>query len=459
MTDEIWESLHAKQREGITVKERLDYCKRLEEEIRRRYDEIVQALWQDFHKPEGDTLLTEVITVLQELHTVRRHLRRWTRNRTVRTGLAAFPSKGEIRYEPHGVVLIVSPWNYPFNLALIPLIGAIAAGNCVVLKPSSQSAHTSKLLESILSAVFPQNVVQVVVCDRAAAENLLQKDFNMLFFTGGKKAGKRMYQLAAEKGIPVVLELGGKSPAIVDATADLDRAAKKIVWGKFLNAGQTCIAPDYVLVEESQAMPLCEKMVAYLRRFYYTESGKLCDDFPFVMQGARVEALRATCKPENIVFGGHDDGELRRVEPMIVRASAEDAVMQEEIFAPILPVLTFTTLQEAEAVIRQHPNPLALYIFSENAEHVRRLMKIPFGGGGVNTTILHFAAENLPFGGVAASGIGQYHGYASFLAFSHAKSMLYAKKWDIGLPYPPHSEKKVRLLKKIFAISRRKRNP
>lgn len=404
---------------------------------------LIAALKEDLGKSAFETCETELLVVREELRFALAHLGSWNRKRHVSAPAALFPARGTVYREPLGSVLILSPWNYPVNLALTPLISALAAGNCAVVKPSGSAPATAAVLAELLAATFEPAYAAVIKPGEQVNRHLLSQPFDHIFFTGSKEVGKKVMETAAQRLIPVTLELGGKSPCIVDETASVDLAAKRIVWGKCVNAGQTCVAPDYVLVSERVREPLIAAMQKYMLAFYGgspTEN----PDLPRIVNGKHFERLSGLLAGQNIVFGGRTDAEARKIEPTILlEPDPESAVMQEEIFGPILPVLSFTKFEEALEFVRQREKPLALYLFTASGSRTRRVIaSVPFGGGCINDTLVHLSAPRLPFGGVGESGMGAYHGRRGFETFSREKGVLKQSGMiDLPLRYPPYGNK------------------
>ena len=437
---------------ALDVERRIVWLKLMREEIKRRESEIFSALKEDFNKCKFETYATEVLMVLDELSHTIKHLKRWARSKRTGAGLINFPAHGKIIPQPYGVTLIMAPWNYPFMLTLSPFVGAIAAGNCVLVKPSNYSPKTSAIINTIITNVFPENVVQVVLGGREANTDLLEQKFDFVFFTGGVDVGKLVMQAAARDLTPVVLELGGKSPVIIDGTANLNLAAKRLVWGKFVNAGQTCVAPDYCLVESSVYEQLLERIFFYIKKFYYIE-GKLTPDFPIMINEKHFNKVRALIDKDKVEFGGKSDVKKRLIEPTVMTCvNSEDTVMGQEIFGPILPLLRVNNIDEAIEFVNARPRPLALYFFSKDRTAQKKVLTLTTSGGAcTNDTVMHLTSPSLPFGGVGTSGMGSYHGYQSFRTFSHFKSTL-IKSPNIDLPmkYPPYTESKLKLIKTII---------
>jgi aldehyde dehydrogenase (NAD+) len=439
--------------EGKTrnIERRMEFLRRLEQSIRCHEKDIMEALKKDLNKAPFEAYATEIGMVLEEIRFVRNHLKGWAKPKQVRTPITNFPSVSRIYTEPFGVVLIISPWNYPFQLAVSPLVGAIAAGNCAIVKPSNYSPNTSMVIETILTEVFPREYVAVIQGGREANQSLLEQKFDYIFFTGSVAVGKAVMRAASEHLTPVTLELGGKSPCIVDETANLELAARRIVWGKFLNSGQTCVAPDYLLVHHSVKIRLLDKMKKYIHQFY-GEQACLNDNFPKIINEKHFDRLLGLIEGEKIVIGGTFSRERNQISPTILdQITWNSPVMSEEIFGPILPVLEFNNLTEAITMVNNHPKPLALYYFTTKKENERRIInRISYGGGCINDTIMHLATSHMPFGGVGDSGMGRYHGIESFNTFSHKKSVLKKANWlDVPLRYPPYMDH-LKTLKKLL---------
>lgn len=429
--------------EGVTreVKMRLRYLERLETHIRQREGAILQALHADLGKTDFEAYASEVGFVLDEIRFLRKHLRGWARPKRVIPSLVQLPGRSYIRYEPRGVVLIISPWNYPFQLLLVPLAGAIAAGNVVVLKPSEFAPATAKVVEELVRDTFPPQYVQVVQGEADVAAALLELDWDYIFFTGSTRVGRKVAEAAARRLIPYTLELGGKSPAIVEKDADLPVAARRIAWGKWLNAGQTCIAPDYVLVQEKVLGAFLEALKTAVQQFY-GDIAQPPAEYARIIHRGHYERLVRMMSEGEIVFGGYTDAEKLYISPTVV-LSPRGALIEEEIFGPILPVLPFGAPEEAVVFVRRLPPPLALYVFSENdSQQQYYLDRLSSGGACINDTLMHIGSPRLPFGGVRESGIGRYHGWYSFETFSHARAVVKTPTWlDLPLRYPPYGKK------------------
>lgn len=414
---------------------------KLSDAIKKYESEILTALQKDLGKCNTEAYVSEIAIVQMEINYLLKNLHKLMKPTCVGTNLLNLPGSSKIYYDALGVVLIISPWNYPFQLLFSPLAGAIAAGNCVVLKPSEFTNATTSITKKIITEIFDENYILLMEGDGAKVVPELMNNFkfNHVFFTGSTNVGKIIYTLAAKDLIPVTLELGGKSPCIIEADANLKVAAKRIVIGKFLNAGQTCVAPDYLLVHNS----VKEKFLAILKETiidFYSENVLLSEDYGRIINEKRFDSLVSYLNDGKLFFGGKYDKEKLFIEPTVLtEVSMQNKVMQEEIFGPILPVLFFEEKQQALTIIQQNPNPLAFYLFTSSKQNENFwLNNVAFGGGCINNTVYHLSNHNLPFGGVGNSGIGSYHGKNSFYTFSHAKSILKSATWiDPSLKYPP----------------------
>ncbi len=410
---------------------------------------VLEALQSDLGKCAYEAYLTELAMVKQELRDAMRHLKGWMKPRRARTAVGQLPGTCRVYSEPYGVTLIMSPWNYPFQLTVAPLIGAVSAGNCAVIKPSAYSAATSALLKRMTGELFEPEYIACVEGGRQENAALLHQRFDYIFFTGSPGVGRLVMEKASAHLTPVSLELGGKSPVIVDETADIALAARRIAWGKWLNAGQTCVAPDYVLVHQRCEEALVEALIQQIRAMY-TSAPLANPDYPQIINQRHFERLAGLMQSGVIAHGGQLDPASRRIAPtLLTDVDWDSPVMQEEIFGPLLPILPYRRLEEALDRIRQRPKPLALYLFTRSkAVEARVLREVSFGGGCVNDTVLHLATSHMPFGGVGESGMGGYHGRYSFETFSHFKSVL--KRWakpDVSLRYAPYDGKMKRLKK------------
>lgn len=405
-----------------------------------READLLAALKVDLGRPSAEAYTSEIAVVLHEIDFASRRLASWARPRKVRTPLILFPGSSWVQPEPYGRALIISPWNYPFQLAVAPLVAALAAGNCAVVKPSEVAPRTSALIAEMLTAAFERDYVAVVEGGAATVEALLAEQFDFIFFTGGPRVGRIVMAAAAKNLTPVVLELGGKNPCIVDSDADLDTAARRIAWGKFVNAGQTCIAPDFVLAHASIRSALLERLAAVIESFFGKDP-QASPDYGRIINDHHVRRLAGLLGDGNISVGGRVDASDRYIAPTVLDNISWDApIMQEEIFGPILPMLTFDDLNAAIEKLQQRPKPLALYFFSGN--RVRQdevLRRLSAGGACINDTLSQMLNLRLPFGGVGESGMGAYHGKGGFDTFGHAKAVVRRGVWaDPGLRYPPY---------------------
>ncbi|MEH2238420.1 aldehyde dehydrogenase [Nostoc sp.] len=429
---------------------RIEQLKTLKQGIIEHDQAIIQALQSDLHKPELETYLTE-ISVIKEIDYAIKHLKDWTKPKKAAVSWDFFSYSARIYPEPLGVVLIIGPWNYPFNLIISPLIGAIAAGNCAIIKPSEIAFHTSDVIAKIIAKHFDSAYIAVVEGGVEASEKLLAEKFDHIFFTGGTAVGKIIMAAAAKYLTPVTLELGGKSPCIVDSDINLEHTVRRIAWGKFINAGQTCIAPDYVLVDKKIKKDLIDRLGKCLKEFYGNNPAN-SPDYARIISQKHFDRLVNFLKDGEVIIGGKTQASERYIAPTVIdNVSLEDSVMQEEIFGPILPIIKYTDIAEAIALINSRPKPLALYLFSQNKNLQKRVLhETSSGGVCINDTMMQFGASSLPFGGVGDSGIGNYHGKASFNTFSHEKSVLQNSFWlDLKWRYAPY-EGKLPLIKKLL---------
>lgn len=426
-----------------SVKFRKQKIKALKKEIKSNDQAIMDALKKDFGKSGFETYATEIGLVYEEINHILTHLSDWAEPRHVGTPLTQFKGASYVHRVPHGVSLVIGPWNYPFQLSILPAIGAVAGGNTCIVKPSELTENTAEVLTKIIEAVFEEGHVAVVQGGVETSTALLAERFDYIFFTGSEYVGKIVARAAAEYLTPATLELGGKSPGIVDKDADLKVAAKRIAWGKFVNAGQTCVAPDYLLVHQDVKARFLQLMKEVTKAFY-GDDPKTSADFPRIINRKNFDRLHRFLNEGEVIMGGESDaGELYIAPTILDEVSWNDTIMQEEIFGPILPVLTFTNLEDVINTVNQHPRPLSLYYFSGNKRKQKRIVEaVNFGGGCINDTLVHLANPNLPFGGTGSSGIGAYHGKASFEAFTQQKSIMKKATWiDIPLRYPPYKGK------------------
>jgi len=415
----------------------------LKAEILRRENDICAALFQDFKKSEFESFATEISIILAELDLAIKNINSWSKPKTVLPTLLNFPSWSKIYKEPYGTILVIAPWNYPFQLAFSPLIGAISAGNTVVLKPSELTPNTSAIISEIIENVFDKYHVCTILGDVQIAQELLEQRWDYIFFTGSVQVGKIVAKAAAKYLTPTTLELGGKSPCIIEKTANLKVAARRLVWGKFLNGGQTCIAPDYILIDEK----IKKKFTEYFKQEIENSYGKnpqTSEDYPRIINNKNFNRLKAMLQDEVIITGGEtDEKELYIAPTLINNPSLDSEVMKDEIFGPILPVIDYNSENEIENIITHFEKPLSFYVFTTNSEFAKSMIrKYSFGGGTINDTLVHFANHRLPFGGVGNSGIGAYHGKESFNTFTHNKGVTKRYNWlDLTLKYAPYKGK------------------
>lgn len=431
---------------------RIDLLNILKKNIEKYEDDISDALYKDLGKSKFESYATEIGITLSEISHITDNLKKWTRPKKVKSPLFQFPAKSYIYKEPLGVAFIISPWNYPFQLTLAPLIGAIAAGNCAILTVSQKVPNTTEILDKIIKETFNENHVKFIPGGSSVSKELLEEEFDYIFFTGSVGVGKKIMETAAKTLTPVTLELGGKSPTIVDKYADIDIAAERIVWGKFLNSGQTCIAPDYVLVQSELKEKLVEKLKYYIEKFY-GENPIESNDYPRIVNEDHFNKVSKLLLNGNILHGGSTDKLDLYIEPTIMDSVTwDDEIMKQEIFGPILPILTYEGIEDAINTVNSHPKPLALYLFTDNEDVEEKVIKeVSYGGGCVNDTVLHLSSAELPFGGVGNSGMGNYHGKASFDTFTHEKSVFKnSKSFDFNFRYPPYSKTALKLIKKFL---------
>ncbi|OUS74796.1 aldehyde dehydrogenase [Paenibacillus sp. MY03] len=429
---------------------RIGQLRKLKEAIAKHEAALFGALYKDLRKSEAEAFATEIGLVLGSITYMIKHIRRWMKPRRVKTPLTLFGSRSRLVYEPYGTVLIIGPFNYPVQLVLEPLVGAIAAGNCAVVKPSEVTPHVSAAIRELIADTFDPAYVRVVEGDKEVTSALIHAPFDYIFFTGSTGVGRIVMEAASRHLTPIALELGGKSPAIIDATANLELAAKRIVWGKLINAGQTCIAPDYLLVHESVRERLSELLRNSVRQFYGDDPAT-SEDYGRIVSERQYDRLAAIIEADGkrVVWGGQRNRSDLYLAPTLIDAgqASEDgkgvAAMEDELFGPILPMLTFARLEEAINFVRGRSKPLALYLFTEDAAAEQEVMgRLSFGGGCVNDTLSHIVNHHLPFGGVGSSGIGAYHGKHSFELFSHRKSLLKrTTRFEPGLLFPPYKGK------------------
>lgn len=435
---------------ATTCAERAAKLRRLAQAVFARRGEIHQALYDDYGRPAAEVDLSDVYPILAEARHAARQVKRWMRPRRVAAPLALLGSRSKIAFEPKGVVLIISPWNFPFNLTFGPLVSALAAGNCAILKPSELTPHSSACMKRLLSDLFPEEEVAVVEGDAAVAAALLAKPFNHIFFTGSSAVGRKVMKAAADHLASVTLELGGKSPVFVDATADLDEAAMKIAWGKYLNSGQICIAPDYLLVDEKIRGEFVARLKGRIEAIYPRQNprGRIVNQ----RHHQRLVSSLDDAKKRGaiVVTGGQIDQASCDIAPTLLENTAVDSVvLQEEIFGPILPIVAYRDLDEAIRFVNEREKPLVIYIFSRNRGVIRRILRQTRAGGtAINDTLVQFFHTGLPFGGIGASGVGRAHGFFGFEAFSNARGIFEQpfRRTPLQLMYPPYSKLKQKLI-------------
>lgn len=442
------------------VKDRIDKLKKLEIWILNNKQRIRDAVYKDFRKPPTDVDLTEIYTALTEIRHAVKHLKKWIKPHPVKRTLALITTKSWIQYEARGLVLIIAPWNYPFNLIVVPLVSAIAAGNCIVLKPSELAPNTSLLISEMVSELFPENEVAVFEGEKEVAINLLKKPFDHIYFTGSTAIGKKVMEAASKNLSTITLELGGKSPTIIDETANLDDTAQKVVWSKFMNCGQTCLAPDYILVHQSVEEELITATRKAVDKFYSTSSEELesSNDYARIIDKNHFDRLNSMLedtveKGAVLEVGGKLNKDEKYIPATVLSNVVIDSpIMEEEIFGPILPIMTFDNLQDAINIINEKPKPLALYVFSKDQKTIDRVLSETTSGGAcINDTVIHFSQSNLPFGGVNASGMGRTHGFFGFKTFSNEKAVIKHHRFTIlKLMYPPYTNRVKKLVKAVL---------
>ena len=433
----------------LNIDKRIHALKQLQACILKYEKEIAKALEADLGKSNFESYMCETGLVLSEISYMLKHIRKFSREKRVHTPLAQFHSRSFTKPGPYGVVLIMSPWNYPFLLSLDPLIDAIAAGNTVILKPSAYSPHTSALIEKMICECFEPEMVTVVTGDRTENTSLLEEHFDYIFFTGSQNVGKEVMKKASAHLTPVTLELGGKSPCIIDESADLKLAARRVVFGKYLNCGQTCVAPDYICCHAS----VKDDFIREVKKQIFLQFGARPLENPNygkIINKKHFDRICALIDEQKVVHGGHTDTELLRIEPTVmVHVTYNDPVMLEEIFGPVMPILTYDSLDKLIHKINSMPHPLALYFFTRSKAAARKVTsQCQFGGGCINDTIIHLATSEMPFGGLGESGMGGYHGKEGFYTFSHSKSIVDKKTWlDLPMRYQPYSKFNNKLLR------------
>ncbi|MBR5048798.1 MAG: aldehyde dehydrogenase [Erysipelotrichaceae bacterium] len=436
----------------LELSARLAALSSLEQAVRNHEEEVIEALHLDLNKSRTEAVITELGIFYNEVSYLRKNLRRLMKPKKVRTTLSLIPARSYVVSEPYGCVLIMSPWNYPFLLTMQPLAGALAGGNCVALKPSAYSPHTSEVIRTIVSEALNEELVTVVLGGRQENQQLLDQPFDFIFFTGSVAVGKLVMIKAAERLTPIALELGGKSPVIVDETADIDLAAKRLVFGKFINAGQTCVAPDHIFVHHSVERQLVDRLIYWIEQFYPLDEKEFIADYPCIINQKHFERLLGLLKDQQITYGGKHNEETRQIQPTIVRnVDRSNKLMQEELFGPIFPILTYESFTDVISEIKRLPKPLALYLFSTDESHMKTVEnEVSFGGGCINDCVVQLSNHHLPFGGVGNSGVGSYHGEASFRCFTHQKSLVRkSNHLDISVRYRPYDKRKSDILTRL----------
>ena len=442
---------------------RLKQLKKLKSAVEKYSDDIYDALWKDLHKCKEEAFLTEINIVLTEINDHMKNIKKWSKPKKVKTPLYLMPSKSRVMYEPFGVALIIAPWNYPFHLMFAPLVGAISSGCCAVMKPSPYSQNTSEVMQKIIDETFGKNYITMVQGHRDVNQALLAQKFDFIFYTGSPDMGRIVMEAASKNLTPVVLELGGKSPCIVDKDCNIEFAARRIVWGKTINAGQTCVAPDYLMVHCDVKDELIKKMIYYVEKFY-GENQQESECYCRIINDKAYQRLTSYLDEGTIIYGGNCDAEERYIQftlldlgqqstdnrqQTISESESAVSVMKDEIFGPILPVIEFDDINKVSEFIAKRPKPLALYYFGNNESSENILRATTSGGVCINDTILHVANDQLPFGGVGESGMGKYHSRESFFAFSNKRSVLKSSnRIDFAMKYPPYD--KMDLIKKMM---------
>lgn len=436
----------------LNVNRRIGALKELHKVVKERESDICEALMADLGKSNFESFMCEVGLVLDELSYMIRNTRKFAKEHRVKTPLAQFHSISFRKPSPLGTVLIMSPWNYPFMLTMSPLVDALAAGNTAMVKPSAYSPATSQIIKEIIEECFDEEYVAVVTGGRAENQYLLDQQFDFIFFTGSKTVGKLVMNKASVHLTPIVLELGGKSPVVVDKSANIKMTARRLVFGKYLNVGQTCVAPDYVLCHESVEEEFLEAVVREIK-IQFGEDTLHSDSYGKIINEKHFDRITGLIDPDKVYYGGASDRETRKIEPTVMRGVTwDDAVMGEEIFGPVMPVMTYSNLDDAISMINDRPHPLAVYAFGRDKSATKRLMReCLFGGGCINDTIIHLATTEMGFGGVGDSGMGQYHGRIGFNTFSHVKSIVDKKLWlDLPMRYQPYKGIYLKMLHMIF---------
>ncbi len=438
--------------ETKSISFRLDQLRKLKNSIKEREEDLIKALYEDLGKPSFEAYATEIGYVLDSIRYMMKHLKSWAKVKKVKTPFIHFGAKSYIYSEPYGTVLIIGPFNYPFQLLIEPLIGAMASGNCMVLKPSENTPYTSNIIKNMIKEKFDEKYISVIEGGVGTTSSLIHAPFDYIFFTGSIKVGKIVMEAASKNLVPITLELGGKSPCIIEESANLDIAAQRVVWGKFLNVGQTCVAPDYLLVHKNVKKEVLKKIKQTIRTFY-GENPSVSKDYGKIVNEKAFNRLIHLIDKNKVVIGGEYNKEDLYIGPTIIdEVNWEDPIMEDEIFGPILPIIEYEDLNSIIQMINERPKPLALYLFTENKKIKEKVIRsISFGGGCINDTLSHVASPYIPFGGVGTCGIGSYHGKYSFDVFSHKKSVMKkTTKFNLKEMYPPYHDGKLNILKKIL---------
>ena len=433
-----------------SVKYRIKMLQRLMEAIRNNEVAILSALYKDLLKSKAEAYMSELAIVYAEINEALKNVRKWSRPEKVKGTISTFPAKNYVYSEPYGVVLIMAPWNYPFNLAISPLIAAIAAGNTAIIKCSKESVYTSKVIKYIMNKAFSSNYIFCVDED-IDYDELLNQRYDYIFFTGSQRVGKIVMNAASKNLIPISLELGGKSPCIIDETADIKLAARRVLWGKLLNAGQTCVSVDYVLIHRSVKDRFIKYLQKEIKKRYPNALNS--DTYPRIINEHHYERLVNLIKTEENIIGGRGDDVVRRLEPTILpNVDFDHEIMKEEIFGPLLPIIEYDDINNIIRIIKEHGKPLACYVFTRDEDTAKHIINsISYGGGCINDVILQVSNHYMPFGGVGSSGVGSYHGKFGFDTFSHKKSIVWSKTMiDLPIRYAPFNQLKFRILKKIL---------
>ena len=429
------------------IEYRIEKLKKLQQVIKESEDEIAKALSKDLNKDKVESYMVETGMVLDELRYMIKNTKKWTKPRRVKTPMSQFLASSYIVQEPYGIVVIMSPWNYPFLLTMQPLMGAIAAGNTCIVKPSRHSINTSKIIKKIIEKVFNEEYVSVI-WGEDVSEEILKQDVDYICYTGSARIGKQVMKAAAERLIPVTLELGGKSPCIVEKTADIKLAAKRIAFGRILNSGQTCIAPDYILVQKEVKENFVEELQKNIIKMV-GDNPLENEEYPKMIGEKHFKKVTDMIVKKDVIYGGNSDEKTLKIEPTILKCTYKSKAMEDEIFGPLFPIIEFDEITEIVKYINSNPKPLALYLFTNNKKVQKMILRdVPFGGGCINDTIMHIASHYMPFGGVGNSGMGSYHGKYSFDTFSHYKSIIKKSNLiDMPMRYHPYKDINYKLIK------------